>query len=428
MRVAPTVRSFMAHFIFASSVCFHGLVLTAFANLLYLKYWPQQIHVDPYAGIPQPSFVHGRLTLPYTDQHPVAQVASYNDELQAFLRFQFLCSRTGSEGVRLLLTAMPGQAGLLYRIFVVGQDDLLTDIPLLEQLEGRRLIARSEMTVWSDNELAVYEKQSHLFEVADEVPVKQTLETLDVSELQDALADFLMFKSETDIRVLEDMDPKPQPLTHEQAEQSAADILAVARFYDLPLDDFLGVGAMENDYMDVDGDLKHAVWKARAQRGDIVLWRGRKSVLISDYSMGAWQITRETLREAHRLYLRDKRDYSLLPERLRPSHDLDLNQVNGAVLTTYAGLLLRELLDHYHGNVPAAIAAYNGGTATPNRRYAFEVAQIAEYARRILEHAPILHAPDPTKVPATTPLTPPTPDEALGDLPLPALNPPDLQR
>src|SRR5215472_13053997 len=160
MRVAPTVRSFMAHFIFASGVCFHGLVLTAFANLLYLKYWPQQIHVDPYAGIPHPSFVHGRLTLPYTNQHPVAQVASYNDELQAFLQFQFLCSRTGSDGVRLLLTAMPESAGLMYRIFLVGQDDLLTDIPRLGQLEGRRLIARSGMTVWSDNELALFEKQS----------------------------------------------------------------------------------------------------------------------------------------------------------------------------------------------------------------------------------------------------------------------------
>ena len=426
MRAGRIIRNFLGHLIFALGVCFHGLVLTVFANLLYLKYWPQQIHVDPYAGIPHPSFVHGRLTLPYTDQHPVAQVASYNDELQAFLRFQFLCSRTGSEGVRLLLTAMPGQAGLLYRIFVVGQDDLLTDIPLLEQLEGRRLIARSEMTVWSDNELALYEKQSHLFEVADEVPVKQTLETLDVSELQDALVDFLMFKSETDIRVLEDMDPKPQPLTHEQAEQSAADILAVARFYDLPLDDFLGVGAMENDYMDVNGDLKHAVWKARAQHDDIVLRRGRKSVLVSDYSIGAWQITRETLRAAHRLYLRDKRDYSLLPEHLRPSHDLDLNRVNGAVLTTYAGLLLRELLDHYHGNVPEAIAAYNGGTATPNRRYAFEVAGIAEYARRILEHAPLLHASDPRKATTTRQLTPPAPDATVDDLPLRVLDPPKL--
>jgi len=28
---------------------------------------------------------------------------------------------------------------------------------------------------------------------------------------------------------------------------------------------------MENDYMDVNGDLEHAVWKKRAQRDDIVL-------------------------------------------------------------------------------------------------------------------------------------------------------------
>jgi hypothetical protein len=426
MRTGRIIRSFLGYVIFILGVCFHGLVLTVFVNLLYLKYWPRQIHVDPYASIPHPSFVHGRLTLPYTDQHAVAQVASYNDELQAFLRFQFLCSRMSSQGVRVLLTATPGQTGLLYRIFVVGQDDLLTDISRLGQLQGRRLIAHAEMIVWSDNELALYEKQSHLFEVADELPVEQTLETLDVSELQGALADFLMFKSETDIRVLEDIDPKPQPLTHEQAEQSAADILAVARFYDLPLDYFLGVGAMENDYMDVNGDLKHAVWKVRALRDDIVLRRGRKSVLVSDYSMGAWQITRETLRAAHRLYLRDKHDYSLLPEHLRPSRDLDLNTVNAAVLTTYAGLLLRELLDHYHGNVPEAIAAYNGGTATPNLRYAFEVAGIAEYARRILQHASVLHAPDPTKATATAPLTPPDPDETVDDLPLRVPHPPKL--
>ena len=91
-------------------------------------------------------------------------------------------------------------------------------------------------------------------------------------------------------------------------------------------------------------------------------------------------------------------------ESLAPSHDLELNTVNGAVLTTYAGLLLRELLDHYHGNVPEALAAYNGGTTTPNLRYAFEVAGIAEYARHVLEHAPMLHASDPTKATATTPV------------------------
>src|SRR5258708_4956957 len=117
---------------------------------------------------------------------------------------------------------------------------------------------------------------------------------------------------------MERTDAAPRPLTREQATQLAADILDVAQFYSLPLDYFLGVGAMENDYMDVNGDLTHAVWKKRAQRDDIILRRGRKRVMVSDYAMGTWQITRETLRAAHQLYLHDKRDYTLLPARLPP--------------------------------------------------------------------------------------------------------------
>ena len=422
MGAGRKIRRFLANVLFVAGICLNVLLVALSVNLAYLKYWPRQLHLDPYACIPRPAFVHGRLTLPYTEQHPVAHVASYDDALQAFLQFQFLCSRTGLDGVRLLLTAIPTEDGLSYRIFVIGQDDLLTDIPRLGQLEGRRLIARSEMTVWSESELSLYENQSHLFEVADNIPVQQKLETLDPSELQAALADFLMFKSETDIRVLQDMDPRPRPLTHGEAEQSAADIIDVARFYELPLDYFLGVGAMENDYMDVNGDLKHAVWKAHAQTGDIVLRRRRKRVLVSDYSVGAWQITRETLRAAHRLYLRDKRDYSLLPEHLRPSRQLDLNTLNGPVLTTYAGLLLRELLDHYHGDVQEAIGAYNGGTVAPNLRYALVVTGIADYARRILEHAPILLADDPTKQPATNSPTPASADSTVVDLPFRALD------
>lgn len=95
---------------------------------------------------------------------------------------------------------------------------------------------------------------------------------------------------------------------------------------------------------------------------------------------------RETLRAAHRLYQLDRRDYSLLPEHLRPPRKLDLNDVSGPVLTTCAGLLLRELLDHYHGDMQQAIGAYNGGTIAPNLRHALAVTSIADYARRILEH------------------------------------------
>jgi hypothetical protein len=153
--------------------------------------------------------------------------------------------------------------------------------------------------------------------------------------------------------------------------------------------------------MDVDGDLTHAVWKKRAQRDDIVLRRTRKRVMVSDYALGTWQITRETLRAAHQLYLKDNRDYSLLPARLRPPRALDLNSVDDAVLTTYAGLLLRGLLDHFGGDVEKATGAYNGGVKTPNPAYAAGVKTVAEYARRVLEHATALDDPATnTKKPA----------------------------
>jgi hypothetical protein len=388
--------------ILANLLFFVGIALLAFTALAGYYFWPQELEAHPYACIPRPEFVQGRLTLPFTDRYAASEVASYDDELEAFLYFQFLRGRTASDGIRILLTAVPTETGASYRIFVVAQDDLLTDIPRLGRLEGRRLIPRSEITVWSENEFSHFEYQSHIFELADNIPVEQKLEALDPSQLQSALADFLLFKSQTDIRVLEDIDPRPQPLTRAQAEQSAADIISVARFYDLPLDYFLGVGAIENDYMDVNGDLSHTVWKHRPERGDIVLERRRKHVLVSDYSVGAWQITRETIRAAHRLYLQDKRDYSLLPEHLRPQRQLDLNSVDGPVLTTYAGLLLRDLLDHFHGDVQKAIGAYNGGTKTPNSNYAFTVTGIAEYARRVLEHAPVLKAEDPLQLMTTS--------------------------
>src|SRR5437899_9103027 len=252
------------------------------------------------------------------------------------------------------------------------------------------MISHYDLNTYTQKDFTYYQQQSHTFDVAYGVPTEQKLESLSSFKLLPALAQFLIFKSQTDNRVLARGDSAPHPLTREQASQLAADILDVAQFYSLPLDYFLGVGAMENDYMDVNGDLEHAVWKKRAQRDDIVLRRGRKRVMVSDYAMGTWQITRETLRAAHQLYLKDKRDYTRLPARLRPPRELNLNSVDDAVLTTYAGLLLRGLLDHFGGDVDKAIGAYNGGVRTPNPAYASGVKTVDDYARRIPTNASAL--------------------------------------
>jgi hypothetical protein len=199
---------------------------------------------------------------------------------------------------------------------------------------------------------------------------------------------FIRFKSETDPRTWTDSEAIPSPLTKSDAARLAADIIAVAQFYDLPIDLFLGIGAMENNYMSVAGDLRNTVWKRHAEPGDIVLKRGRgRRVLVKNDSLGVWQITRESLRYAHRLYLRDKRDYGQLPERLRPPPKLDFNALNPDTLTTYAALLLRNLVDRFHGDVTLAAGAYNGGPANPNAHYASGVEMVANYARRVIGRA-----------------------------------------
>jgi hypothetical protein len=372
--------------------------LLAFAACAYTDYrlWPLDLQAPRYPALPAPRIQGNQLVLPFAPGIAAAEVATYHDQLEAFLHFEYLRgreARAGNDTSRILLTAVDKASGPSYKIFIVSDNDLLTAVPRLTQLESRNLIAGYNLDTWTEKDFYYFQQQSHTFDVAYGVPTSQKLESLSSFQLLPALARFLVFKSQTDNRVMERTESAPQPLTREQATQLAADILDVARFYDLPLDYFLGVGAMENDYMDVNGDLTHAVWKKRAQRDDIILRRGRKRVMVSDYAIGTWQITRETLRAAHQLYLKDKRDYSKLPARLRPPRDLNLNSVDDAVLTTYAGLLLRGLLDHFGGDVDKAIGAYNGGVKTPNPAYASGVKVVAEYARRVLEHASVLDDP-----------------------------------
>ena len=378
-------------------LCLTAALLT-FTACAYTDYrlWPLDLDAPRYPALPTPKFQGDRLILPFAPGIASAEVATFHDQLEAFLHFEYLRGRDARDGgdtSRILLTAFDTAKGPIYKVFIVSDNDLLTAVPRLSQLEGRNLIKHYDLNSWTQKDFYYFQQQSHMFDVAYGVPTEQKLESLSSFKLLPALAQFLIFKSQTDNRVLARGDTAPSPLTREQATQLATDILDVAQFYALPLDYFLGVGAMENDYMDVNGDLTHAVWKKRAQRDDIILRRGRKRVMVSNYAIGIWQITRETLRAAHQLYLKDKRDYSLLPARLRPSRSLDLNSVDDAVLTTYAGLLLRGLLDHFGGDVDKAIGAYNGGVKTPNPAYAAGVKTVAEYARRVLEHATAMDDP-----------------------------------
>ncbi len=351
-------------------------------------YWPRRLDLAR-PGISQSVAISDsgiRVFVP--DRALIGELARFDDGLFAFLMFDYLRGRPLLADQNVMLTAKEQPGGTpAYRILVRLPDDLVGGVALLAELKAEKLTYGVRFQWVLPSDVIGYLHQTSVFVKAYDGPTSARLRAFHAPELESYLRRFIRFKSETDPRIWSGSEAIPSPLTKSDAARLAADIIAVAHFYDLPIDLFLGIGAMENNYMNVAGDLKNTVWKRRAEEGDIVLKRRRGRVLVKNDSMGVWQITRQSLRYAHRLYLKDKRDYSQLPERLRPPRKLDFSSISPDVLTTYAALLLRDLLDRFHGDVTLAAGAYNGGPANPNAQYASGVEMVANYARRVIGRA-----------------------------------------
>ncbi len=366
-------------------IVFAAISVAAILAAVAYRTWPREMDCSSPSALPFVTLRADRWAVQYPADAVIAEVGVFQDELLAYLHFEYLRSRSVVDESRVLLTVKETEQGPRYRLQLTVENDLLLAVPYLADLSAHGFIPDFRLGTTTKSQVAYLRAQTRLFVAAYNLPVRQKLETLSPDQLINPVARFLVFKSGTDPRVRQASEPPLTGLTSEQATQLAADVVAVAGFYQLPLDFFLGIGAMENNYLDVKGDLEHAVWKKRAAKGDIILTRRRGRVLVRNYSIGIWQITRETLRYAHELYRRDRRDYTALPERLRPPATLDLDTADQHVLTTYAGLLFRDLLDRFNGDVQKAVGAYNGGVRNPNLEYSAGVEMVANYARRILE-------------------------------------------
>jgi len=80
-----------------------------------------------------------------------------------------------------------------------------------------------------------------------------------------------------------------------------------------------------------------------------------------------------------------ERRTELWTERLRPQPELKVNDVDPGVLTTFAGLLLRDLLDRFNGDASLAVAAYNGGPGNTSMRYEERVRAVATHVQSVLD-------------------------------------------
>ena len=372
-------------------VGFVGIVLLCPVGWAAYRLWPRTLVSRPATLIPVCEQSGGRSVVTLSSRLLVAHLARYDDEFYAYLMYTYLRGSQAFRDIEVLLTFRKSSGVLVYDIQARLANDLLSSLDLLARATTSGLISGYDWRFVNLETYRALEYQTQVFDAAYNLPIQRKLESLTRPEVEDYIRRFVTFKSATDRRVQGSLELAPKPLTPPEASQLAADIVAVSDFYSLPLDFFLGIGAMENNYMNVKGDLSHAIWKRRAGRGDVVLKRRKAQVLVLNQAFGVWQITRETLRYAHKLYLNDTRDYSQFPPALRPPRELNPDDVDPEVLTTYAGLLFRDLLDRFHGDVASAVGAYNGGPGNPNPRYEEGVRMVADYARRVMEHAAALN-------------------------------------
>jgi hypothetical protein len=368
-----------------------SLLSASLCSGFFYIYWPRTLQIHPPSGLPVVDRDSGQTRIYFPDRVLIADLAEFDDDLFAYLMFDHYRSVDLLQQTQLMLIPKEQAGKPLYEIMIQLPNDLISGISLLTNLKVNQLTSALRYRWITRSVLLRHLHQTTLFLNAYKGPADIKLEQLHPLELQGYLRRFIRFKSLTDPRVRGKQETVPSPLSRNAASRLATDIIAVAEFYNLPLDLFIGIGAMENNYMNVPGDLENTAWKRRPDPGDIVLRRSRGRVLVRNNSAGVWQITRQSLRYAHRLYLKDKRDYSLLPDRLIPPKKLDIDDVAPETLTTYAGILLRDLLDRYHGDLEQTAGAYNGGVDKPNTRYAAGVEMIASYARSVLERAATLH-------------------------------------
>jgi hypothetical protein len=101
--------------------------------------WPRPMHLVT-EHFPSVRFERGTMIVPLLTKVLLAEVGKFDDELSAYLWFDYLRSRPCVERAQVLLTVTEREQGPVYRIEVVLPNDALSAIPFLTDLEAKGFI------------------------------------------------------------------------------------------------------------------------------------------------------------------------------------------------------------------------------------------------------------------------------------------------
>jgi hypothetical protein len=173
--------------------------LLGLSGWVAIRTWPRPMHLVT-ESLPPVRFEHGKMIVALPTKALLAEVGRFDDELSAYLWFDYLRSRPGVEGSQVLLTVLEKEQVPVYRIEVVLPNDALSAIPFLADLEAKGFIEGFDLVFTTPAQVEYRRVQTSVFVAAYRKPVAKKLETLPRKHLLSSTAHFLAFKSRTDPR------------------------------------------------------------------------------------------------------------------------------------------------------------------------------------------------------------------------------------
>ena len=164
-----------------------------------------------------------------------------------------------------------------------------------------------------------------------------------------------------------------------------ADIVAVARHYSMPVNLFELAGTVDTDYIDGTGHIRAARWRSEPSPKEVVIVRSNGRALTVPLDDPSWKLTEEAMQYAHALYMQDRSAGAPVAGLPQPPPTFN-SETRPDVCVTYAGRILRDLLDHCGGDARCTAHAMAVDPADPNVRLDLGVRRVALYAARVMQH------------------------------------------